>query len=168
MFLFLFACSADFASHESREPTYVHEGSLSSFENVRNDASIYRGGIDFTSEESFEAFCETYTSVAGDVHIFGENIQSLEGLSCLEKVQGTVQIEFTNASSLHGLESLSVITEDLIVTRNPNLETLEGLESLEGLNGNLDVSYQAALRNVHGLESVTQIDGDVYLSGNPK
>jgi hypothetical protein len=139
MFLFFFACSADFASHESREPTYVNEDSISPFDNVRNDASIHQGDLYFTSEESFASFCEDYTSVSGNVHIFGQEIHSLEGLSCLEKVQGTIQIEFTNSSSLHGLESLSVITEDLIVTRNPSLSNLEGLESLDNLNGNLNV-----------------------------
>ena len=168
MYLFiLFACSAEFEANEFNEPTYVREHSMSSLDNVRNDPSIHQGSIDFTSEEAFESFCEDHTAVVGNVHIFGEDIHSLEGLSCLERVHGTLEVEFTKVSSLHGLESLSVVTKDVIVTRNPNLKTLEGLESLETINGNLDISYHVELQNLHGLESVIEIDGDVYLSGNP-
>ena len=84
----LFACSAEFQSLDHKEPTYVNEMFASQSDKVRNDPRALRGNIEFTSHASIDSFCEDHTSVVGDVYIFGKDIRSLEGLSCLEQVSG--------------------------------------------------------------------------------
>ena len=168
MFLsILFACSAEFQSLDHKEPTYVNEKFTSQSDKVRNDPRALRGNIEFNSQASIDSFCEDYTSVVGDIHIFGEDILSLESLSCLEKVSGSVHIEYTSIDSLYGLKFLTQIGGDLTVTRNLALQTLEGLGNVDTLGGSLEVFYNASLKNFHGLDSIHDINGDVILAGNP-
>ncbi|MAA80355.1 MAG: hypothetical protein CL916_13960 [Deltaproteobacteria bacterium] len=167
MFLsILFACSTEFQSLDHKEPTYVNEMFTSQSDKVRNDPSIYRGDIEFTSEGSFSDFCDEYTSVTGEVRIYGEAIHTLEGLSCLKKA-GNLHIEYTNVESLYGLKFLTVIDENLTITRNPKLQTLQGLGYVDELSSDLEVSYNVSLEDLYGLENIHDIHGDLILSGNP-
>ena len=61
----------------------------------------------------------------GDVRIFGNEIQSLSGLSCLEKVSAPLYIEQTSLESLYGLKFLTDVGDDLVITHNPDLSTLK-------------------------------------------
>lgn len=167
MFLsILFACSADFQSLDHKEPSTIRERFVSQSDMLRNDPSIYRGDIEFTSESSFSDFCDEYTSVTGEIRIYGEAIHTLEGLSCLRKA-GSLHIEYTNVESLYGLKFLSVVDEAITITRNPKLQTLEGLGHVDELSSSLDVSYNVSLEDLYGLENIHEIYGDLILSGNP-
>ena len=167
MFLsILFACSADFASLDHKEPTYVNEMFTSQSDVVRNDPSVYRGDIELTSQDSFSDFCDEYTSVTGEIRIYGEAIHTLEGLSCLRKA-GSLHIEYTNVESLYGLKFLSVVDEAITITRHPKLQTLEGLGYVDELSSNLEVSYNVSLEELYGLENIHEINGDLILTGNP-
>ena len=166
MFLsILFACSADFQSIDQKEPTYVNDLFTSQSDIVRNDPSVYRGNIEFTSQDSFSSFCDEYTSVTGEIRIYGEAIHTLEGLSCLRNA-GSLHIEYTNVESLYGLKFLTVIDEELTITRNSKLQTLEGLGYIDELSNNLEVSYNESLESLHGLENIHDINGDLILAGN--
>lgn len=163
---FLFACSADFQSLDHKEPSFAGYDVSVPFD-TRSQPSLEKEKFEFSSQASIDSFCTENTSVVGDVVIFGQDIDNLEGLSCLNNVQDSVHIMFTNITSVYGLKFLTEIRDELVITRNPKLKTLDGLGNIPTLHSTLEVSFNVSLEDTHGLEHIQEIEGDLIFSGNP-
>ncbi len=136
--------------------------------------------------------CDT----VGTLTISGEDITSLNGLSDLVKVGGTLlEISFNDRlENLDGLESLTTIAGDLLINdntaltnidglsslssvtidavykieilRNPALRNLDGLSSLTGLTGAMIIHLNDSLANIHGLANLESVGATLHIAAN--
>jgi hypothetical protein len=113
---------------------------------------------------------EGYTEVSGDVLVMAGDVESLEGLGCLEHIGGNLSIGFypldgivvgTHLTNLDGLERLAAIDGDLLLAYNYQLADLDGLCSLTTVGGEMRVEEHEELSNLDGLASLTSIGGDL-------
>jgi hypothetical protein len=110
------------------------------------------------------------------VHIAGEDITNLDGLSILTSVRGNMVIgdhfgANSSLSSLTGLDSLTTIGGSLDVRHNDILTNLAGLDNLTYIGGNLSIYDNHDLANLTGLEGLNYLPGNLsigiyFLGGN--
>jgi hypothetical protein len=72
----------------------------------------------------------------------------------------------TLLTSLNGLNNLTLMDGDMIISNNPALQTLTGLEGLTQLHSTLWIDDNPMLLNLNGLENITHIDGLLRISAN--
>ncbi len=118
---------------------------------IANSDSIFYGDITLSSQEAIDAF-----GALGTVEIIGNlvlgldvgesefaagqiNLTSLNSLLGLKKITGSLIVISTNLTSLSGLDSLTSVNADLIITEG--LVSLSALENLVSVGGNLTVSF---------------------------
>ncbi len=92
----------------------------------------------------------------------GNDILSLEGYS---SVQGNLTImdepsDSNDLSTPVGLECLTEITGDLIITGNPALGDLQGLDNIQTIGGDLTIAANNPELVTLGLDSLESVDGD--------
>jgi hypothetical protein len=99
------------------------------------------------------------TKVDGELWIQGNNaLTSLGGLSALTSVGIRLTIAYNAAlTSLNGLSALSSVGELLWINDNNNLTTLDGLSALTNIDGDAFIQRNAALTNVDGLSALTRV-----------
>ena len=108
----------------------------------------------------------------GTLTVRGEDITSLTGLSGLTRVAGTLlEISGNNRlENLDGLESLTAVAGDLIITDNNVLTNIDGLSSLSMVTIDpvykIEILRNAALRNLDGLSSLTGLEGALIIHLN--
>ena len=91
------------------------------------------------------------TDISGDLVILHEAITTLEALSCLVSVGGTVIIAYNSAlASLAGLSSLSFVGGSLSILDNGALRSLDGLHALVKI-GTLHVEGNVLLSEASGV-----------------
>ncbi|MCP4157307.1 MAG: hypothetical protein GY757_56880 [bacterium] len=96
----------------------------------------------------------------------------LELLSGYTRITGALTIggDYNNFSSLlglQGLECLSRVDGDLVISFNGHLQNLEGLKGLTSIGGMLRVYYNSALVTLKGLDRLGSISGDLRIEENP-
>ena len=136
-------------------------------------------GIFITSQSQIDSFHIIYpecTEIGGLVHIAGEVITNLNGLSPLTSVCGNMVIgdnfgANSFLSSLTGLDSLVTIEGSLEVRHNDILTNLMGLDNLTTIGKNISIYDNHALTNLTGLESMNYLAGNLsigiyFLGGN--
>lgn len=64
------------------------------------------------------------------------------------------------------LPNLRVVTGDVRIENNEQLENLQGLRNLVGVNGDFRLKKNPSLSSLEGLESLTWVGGDFELVGN--
>jgi hypothetical protein len=131
-------------------------------------------GIEFTSQEQIDNFSLIYPDckiIEGYVTIGGEDINNLNGLSQLTKIEGYLSVgheSHGNPSllSLTGLENLDSILGGLIIHENHQLADLSGLSNLVFLDVGLFVYYNQKLESFFGLDNIERIKGSIHIQVN--
>ena len=155
------------------------------------EKATYIGDVVFRTEQDLIDFYEAgYTKVQGRVTVLGSalktlqqlgnqlteiddslildcsSLTSLEGLSGLTKMGGSLHIYQGKISSFKGLERLKSIGGDVKLTIS-NLNSFEELKNLESIGGGIDLRIKNSDTNpfsFKGLERLKSINGDVKLS----
>ncbi|MGO4920022.1 DUF7619 domain-containing protein [Maribacter spongiicola] len=120
---------------------------------------------------------------------YNEKLKTLQEISSLERIEGSVLIQgndldnligpFVNVSeiggsiyiydtvkSLEGLENISKINDRIQIRDTEHLEDLTGLDGLQYIGGILYLHSNDALLNLNGLENLKEIIGGVQISSN--
>lgn len=97
---------------------------------------------------------------------FQPTLPNLIGLGSLTNVYGNFEISDTQIQFLSGLNSLSSISGDLIITSNNLLQNLSGLLALNNIGGSLRINYNPSLQNLYGLNGLQTIGFSLELGDN--
>lgn len=127
-------------------------------------AGVWDGNYEISSIADLEGL-SGYASVTGNLSIQSVPFTSLDGLECLTRVDGNLEI-FSNDSltSLTGLESLKYVRGYMEIFLNYSLTSLAGLDSLEFVRGNLRITENYSLTSLAGLESLKYVRGYMEIS----
>ncbi|WP_394838657.1 chitobiase/beta-hexosaminidase C-terminal domain-containing protein [Pendulispora rubella] len=105
--------------------------------------------------------------ISGDLDISARDVVDLASLSHLTRVGGSLRVH-TDAEvlqSMHGLESLTQVGQDLLVIGNPALTNVDGLASLRGIAGSLKVK-NTDLVQFDGMPRLSTIGSSVVFEDN--
>lgn len=120
---------------------------------------------DFVGDSTAEL--EGFRRVQGDIDLQGGGADLLAGLTCLEEVTGSLDIEGNDAlTDVDELSSLTTVGDRLAIFFNSALTDVDGLSSLTTVGGSLDISQNDALVNVDGLSSLTAVIDYLRISTN--
>lgn len=129
------------------------------------NAQCRPGSVTFQSQQELEAFAAQYpncTRIFGDVIIpIGSNVTSLSPLQNIITIDGDLNINGYFLYSLDGLSSLKNIGGSLIVSNNSSIISFTGLSSLTNIGENLDLQYNRRLIAFYGLSTLTSIGGSL-------
>lgn len=129
-------------------------------------------GIDFFHQSEIDNFQNNYpgcTYIIGPVHIQGDDITNLFGLSQITSISDFLYISFCpNLTSLEGLEGLTTIGSKLEIYQCDALTTIEGLSGLTSIGFYLVINDNDALTSLSGLEGLTSIEAFVNIWNNPE
>ncbi len=124
------------------------------------------GNYYFLTQSDIDDFQTNYPGCAeleGDVKIWGNNINNLNGLSVVTSIGGNLNISASDVTSLAGLDNLSYVGGDLGIGNNDELTSLSGLESLTIIEGYLELGYleggNPSLTNINGLDNLSSVGG---------
>ena len=107
-----------------------------------------------------------YTEVTGVVRVRETDATDLQGMDCLERVGGFLEIRGNTAlTALDGAERLKQVGTLLIVD-NPVLVSIAGLQSLAIVDSRARIGDNPMLTNLHGLEGLTQTGENLEIAGN--
>jgi hypothetical protein len=126
-------------------------------------------GISFYYQSEIDNFQTNYpgcTEIEGDVRIYWEDINNLNGLNVLTSIGDSLIIISTNLVNLSGLNSLTSIGGGLYLDSNSSLSSLSGLEALTTIGIDLDIWSNNALINLAGLGGLTSIGGGLWIGYN--
>lgn len=141
---------------------------------VKSQSGCFPEGISFAHQYEIEWFQANYswcTHIEGNVHIFGEDIYSLGGLSGVESIGGFLYIGdpfwWTNLRNLNGLQGLTYVGGGITLQNNPFLRNIEGLGNVESLGtGQLLIEMNDSLTSLAGLEKITTIEAGLWVTEN--
>jgi hypothetical protein len=135
--------------------------------------SCLPGGINFSFQWDIDSFSEDYpdcTEIEGDVEIDLLQISSLEGLSQLTRIGGNLNIDglFYNANltSLQGLENLTSIGKDFTIISVEGLTDISALGNITKIGGSCSINSVDLLQSLSGLENLDSIGGDLSIKSN--
>lgn len=123
----------------------------------------------------------------GSLKLFKSNIQSLEGISHINKIETLEIYECHKLNSLVGIENVQEIdnlsveycnnfkslegfklnTIGSLVIAQTNITSLKGLESLKFVKNGFTLNINEELENTNGLENIEEIK-DLWIHGNSK
>ena len=113
-------------------------------------------GIIFETQAQIDSFPVNYpgcTMIEGKVEINGSDITSLLGLQSLTRINGFVFITGNNnLTDLTGLNNLTFPGSRLAIWDNENLQSMHGLEAVDSIAGDL-------LIHIPTISSITMRDG---------
>jgi len=93
-------------------------------------------------------------------------ITSLQGLSHIEKIDGSLEINFTSGlSNLDGLDNIVEIGHNLIIKTNEDLTSLDGLGGLKVIGRDLELKYLPII-SLDGLANLESINGGIDITAN--
>ncbi|MEJ2596195.1 MAG: T9SS type A sorting domain-containing protein [bacterium] len=127
-------------------------------------------GYMFTSQEKIENFKFDYPyckKIVGNVEITGNEIKMLNDLEQLEAFGGMLKIDADSLEDLTGLQNVSIIEGDLILSGNKMLQSLDSLKRLQSIGGTFDVKHNDMLENFMGLEQLSEIGNDLWIGHTP-
>lgn len=133
---------------------------------------------------------EGYSVINGDLIISESSVSNLNGLECLTRIEGTLNIikneelinvdAFKNLTSIGGtlkLEGNSILTNlkgfqnlisvgRLIIKSNDELMNIEDLRNLTSIQGGLYIESNHSLTSLSGLDNITSIGDDLVIYNN--
>ncbi len=114
--------------------------------------------------EDVTGTCAGYSEITGMLHVAGTLATDLDGLECLERVGGAVNIQ-DNAllADVDGLRSLVTVGGAMNIDGNDALFDLDGFSSLRTVGGYLQIMDDPALSHIDGLSGLTAIGGDLLI-----
>ncbi|MBT4496269.1 MAG: T9SS type A sorting domain-containing protein, partial [Gemmatimonadetes bacterium] len=106
-------------------------------------------------------------AIAGFLTVNGSSLLNLEGLNGLRVVDRDVWIDDNPAlMSLEGLNELTRIGGDLVLSNNETLANLGALKQLRVVNRDVQINYNPELMSLEGLNRLTQVGGDLVFLNN--
>jgi len=130
-------------------------GCNSEEEVVANCPSCPDGPITLSTQAEVDAFAENFsdcTILDFSVLIQGDDIQNLEGLAQIERIDATLTIQDNPIlESLEGLNNLVSTSQRLQIFNNPLLENLTGLDNYE--SPGIDIRDNNGLITLEGISS---------------
>jgi hypothetical protein len=124
------------------------------------------GNYYILSQSDVDNFASNYigcTELEGDLHIEGNDIVSLSGLSQVTSIGETLIIGYNHAlTNLTGLNNLSSIGETLIIGYNHALTNLTGLNNLSSIGENLEITHNYGLISLEGLKGTIEGSCKIY------
>lgn len=123
--------------------------------------SCFPDGLLITRQSQIDSFPINYpycSVIEGDLYIDGEEIINLNGLSQIEKINGSFfMMNCSELSSLDGLEGLYEIGEEFYFWHNEKLKNIDALEGLHEVGGHIDIYSNDSLENINGLIGLRDI-----------
>jgi hypothetical protein len=120
------------------------------------DTSVWKGNYTIETIDDLKVV-SGYTTITGYLEIKNTSLVNLDGLECLNKIDGGMDIEhnrlLTNIEGLKNLKSVEII----MINDNPALLNLDGLSSLTSVDDLVIVSNDL-INNVNSLSSITHVD----------
>ncbi|MDC8006095.1 fibronectin type III domain-containing protein [Aureisphaera galaxeae] len=113
--------------------------------------TTFEGDLSLTTQNEIDNFI--YTSVSGELILWGNEINSLSGLASLKEV-GHLTIQFTELNTLKGLENLDRFsngTGRIHLEENQNLNNVNSLSNISSYIGTLILKDLPSLMNLTGL-----------------
>lgn len=105
------------------------------------------------------------TVIEGDLAI-SDSVTDLSVLNSIVSITGNLNISTTNLTSINGLSSLTSIGGSLYMGSNSQLTNLNGLSSLTSVGGAIYISSNSKLTDLDGLSSLESINGALYIDQN--
>ena len=96
------------------------------------------------------------------------NLTSIEALSSLQVVDGTLNIIWNPNLQHTAMLALTHISKPVFVDGNDLLPDLEFLSGITSLPSGLTIQSNNALTSLGGLEQLEQVGGNLYLQNNPQ
>jgi hypothetical protein len=127
---------------------------------VPADGTVWEGSVQLTTQDAIDAL-KGYRTVVGNVLIQGD-AKSLEGLECLESIEGELMLVCTSQEDLTGLEGLRRV-HNLTIQGAWGLKSLKGLDSLLMVEGKIQIMGAQNLENLDALGGV-RVVGDLTLT----
>jgi hypothetical protein len=101
------------------------------------------------------------------LYIEGSDINSLDGLSDLTSIGGSLYIQNNPAlNNLDGLSSLVSVGRNLWIENNTSLTNLDGFTALTNVSNALIIIYNDALEYVSGLSALTSVGASLVILEN--
>lgn len=110
----------------------------------------FANGITFSTQASIDTFFVNYSDcdeIGGDVIINGVDINNLDGLINIAKINGDLIIGG-------------------VVNSNPQLESLSGLSSLINVFGSIEITENSSLLDLNSFYNLKKIDDEVRIVNN--
>ncbi|MFB6373576.1 MAG: hypothetical protein ABEN55_10775 [Bradymonadaceae bacterium] len=125
-------CDVYRGSFQFEEGTFETDSDLEKLPDLR----VIEGAIEIVASGVESVHGLERLERVGDFRLQGGGAESLNGLSNLRQVDGTLRLRFTRLRNLRGLEKLRSIGS-IFFSTNPKLQSLDGLESLERVRGDV-------------------------------
>lgn len=134
--------------------------------------AVYVGNVTFTTQAQLNAWSSCYQGIQGNLTISGAGINNLGPLANIEFVTGSVSIQYTLVTSMNGLNSLTSVGQNLIISYNQQLTTLAGLNNLANVGMNLLVLFNTKLSDCCAIQDLVNevngknVGGLINIAGN--
>lgn len=131
--------------------------------------------ITLNNQTEIDNFFTNYgcTEIEGSLHVSGEDIYNLEGLSAITSINESFIIQSCpNLETIIGWDNLNTIGETLLINDNSQLTHISGFSHLniigdQSVIGGLVISNNENLLNVIDFDQLTKIYGNVEINANP-
>lgn len=142
----------------------------------------YPEGKRFKTQAEVNQFQVDYpdcTEILGTVFIHSGDIQNLNGLNKIERINGSlIFIAATNLESLEGLSNLKILGGELMINDSYKLKNLKGLDNLEEIQSNglfyyspeemgISIESNKILEDISALKKLKNIDYNLFIARNP-
>ena len=118
---------------------------------VPKDGTVWMGNANLNGKVTVEQL-KGYKTIVGDLGMNGKH-RNLEGLECLESIEGNLYFACTEQENLHGLEGLRRV-KSLKIQGSWKLTTLKGLDSLTVIENGLEIYGAQKVKSLTGLGSL--------------
>ena len=110
---------------------------------------------------------EGYTAVNGSLSVRDPDLSSLDGLECLQGIEGNLEVSNGIAlMNLDALGALRTVAGALALGDNGILTDLDGLAGLTAVGGSLSIRSNASLTNIGGLDALASLGSDLEVVDN--
>ncbi|MFV0573749.1 MAG: T9SS type A sorting domain-containing protein [Xanthomarina gelatinilytica] len=157
--------------NNGHNPTYaeIQDNNTCSVASGDDGNGTYGGNLIISNQSQVDNF--SYTKITGFLLIeedVANNIQNLNGLNELTSVGGNLIITNNTAvNSLGGLENLSLVNGKIIIDNNSSLLTLSGLDGVVSINESMSILNNNSLQSIDGVNSLVTIGDTLVIYNNP-
>jgi hypothetical protein len=134
-------------------------------------------GITFSTQAQIDNFQNDYpgcTVIEGDVEIYGDDINNIDGLFSIIYIGGKLVIGSPTLSGpfnpllydISGFNNLTFIGGNLEIVRNQSLQNISGFSSTSSIAGNFIIGANNVLNDLSGLTNLTSIENFLIISYN--
>ena len=129
----------------------------------------YNNGVTFSSQAEIDLFPSINPGckiIGGDLTLNGADINNLDSLFSIEKIDGGLKVFSSSLTNFEGLNNLDTINGPLTIQGGQSIVNCQGLESVKkiGTPSSSSSISSNGLVDFSGLDSVTIIEGSVNIS----